>query len=335
MRRRFFGALAALLLALALSPAALAAVAPQPGRVLPPFGTSGTRFVFIADGFQAGERLSTWANTPDGRVLPYDADVPDKAQPGGSVSWNWVAPDGFQPGTWQFVVHGLTSGIERVFTVGINAPEAVTPSAQYNVQPAAGHPGDIFHFYAIGFTEGEQVFARVVAPNGTSSTDGLQIDGKAQAGGRVDGTWTAPLDVSAYGTWKIVVHGHESGVDREIPLTLEPVAAAGRPAPRVSPAVGRPGMLFIFNVAGFQPDEPLSAWVNTADRRIVAVDDQAFRPTGEGISAHWIWDAGRDGSVNFGWTAPADAAPGTWSMVVHGRTSGVEQVISFQILAAE
>jgi hypothetical protein len=322
----------ALLLALALWPAALAAAEPQAGTVVPETGTPGTRFVFLADGFKPNERLSAWANTPDARVVPYDADVPARATSDGSVSWNWAAPAGFQPGTWQFVVHGLSSGVERVFNVGINPPAGAAPAAEYNIQPSTGYPGDIFRFYATGFTEGEQVETRVVAPNGASLTKGLDVDGVARAGGRVDGSWTAVTDDVQYGRWQIVLRGSDSKVERAIPFTLAQPGAPSVQAPRVSPEVGRPGMRFIFELAGFQPDEQLSAWVNTADGRIVAVDQDELKPTGVDVSANWTWTAADDGSVTFGWSAPADAAPGGWSMVVHGRKSGVEQVVAFQII---
>jgi hypothetical protein len=320
MKRHVLYALAPLLLALAIwPPAALAA--PEPGSVFPETGTPGTRFVFLAGGFGANERLSMWANTPDGRVVPFDAGAPEQAASDGSVSWNWVAPAGFQPGTWQFVVHGRAGGAERVFSFGVNPPANAAPAADYNIQPAAGRPGDLFRFYATGFSEGEDVSARAVAPGGASLGDGLRVDTRARAGGRVDGFWAAPPDVPEYGVWRIVLVGAESGVERAIPLTIEPAPAQQQPAPRVSPQVGRPGLAFIFEAAGFQPGEPLSAWVNTADGRIVAVEQRDL-------------NAAADGSARFGWSAPQDAAPGGWSMVVHGRKSAIEQVIAFQILPA-
>ena len=311
----------AVLLALALQPA-YAAEAPQPGLTLPPTGTQGTRFVFVGEGFAANEQLSSWANTPDGRVIAYDSGVLARVASNGSVSWNWVAPEAFQPGAWQFVVHGLSSGVERVFSFGISAVSAIEPGAQYNIQPSAGRPGDIFHFYAIGFTEGEDVSARIVGPDGQAFDKGLSADGVARVGGRVDGTWVVPVSVSQYGAWRIELSGRTSRVERAIPLRIDPAPTPGRPAPRVSPTVGRQGLLFIFSAVGFQPDEQLSAWVNAPDGRIIAVDEDEIRP------------AASDGSVTWDWTAPADAPPGAWSMVVHGRKSGIEQVVPFQILPA-
>jgi hypothetical protein len=316
MRQHIRHALALLILAVALWPAAL--LAAEQGAVEPPSGAPGTRFVFLADGFQANERLSSWANTPDGRVLPFDADVPEQATSDGSVSWNWAAPADFAAGTWQFVVHGRSSGVERVFTLSINPPAEAPPSTAYNIQPAVGRPGDVFRFYATGFSAGEAVDTQVVAPDGAATTAGLRVNTGAQAGGRVDGSWTAPLDVQAYGAWRIALRGVDSGVERVIPFTIEPPPAQNLPAPQVSPAAGRPGMLFIFAVAGFQADEPLSAWVNTADGRIVAVDEPNLQAAG-------------DGRASISWAAPADAAPGAWTMVIHGRRSGIEQVAAFTI----
>lgn len=309
------------LLALALLPAA-ALAAPAPGTVLPPTGTSGTRFVFLADGFVRNERLSSWANTPDGRVLALDTGAPARATSDGSVSWNWVAPSGFQGGTWQFVVHGLSSGVERVFSFGVGtAVPASDQAPQYNVQPAVGKPGDVFRFYATGFEDGEPVDTSVLAPDGRAVSGGLQAMGYAQSG-RIDGTWVAPTDQPAYGAWRFVLRGRESKVERTIPFTLEPSTPQAQATMRVSPEVGRPGLLFLFSAKGLKPGEDLSVWLNTPGGQIVALDPSDLRPAAD------------DGSANWSWTAPANAAPGFYSMVVHGRKSGLEQVAAFQILPA-
>ena len=322
MRRLILNQVVLVLLALALLPAsALAAEAPQPGIVQPPTGTAGTRFVFIGEGFRGGERLSGWANTPDGRVLAYDTGVPDRATSDGSVSWNWVAPADFQGGAWQFVVHGHDSGVERVFGFGIGAAAPAGPAPQepqFNIQPSVGRPGQLFRFYATGFEEGEPVDTHVYAPDGRDASKGLQVLNYAQ-GGRIDGNWTAPDNPSGYGAWRIALRGQKSKVERVIPFTLEPAQAANRPAPRVSPAVGRPGMLFIFDAGGFQAGERLSAWVNLPDGKIVGLDEGSLNPATSSGRASWSW------------TAPANAAPGGYSMVIHGLKSGIEQVVGFTI----
>ena len=322
MKRWILHLIAPALLALALVPAsALAAEAPQPGVVQPPTGTAGTRFVFIGEGFRGGERLSGWANSPDGRVLAYDTGVPARATSDGSVSWSWVAPADIQGGTWQFVAHGRDSGAERVFSFGIGAAAPAGPApqeAQYNIQPSVGRPGQLFRFYAIGFEEGEPVDTHVLAPDGRDASKGLQVLSYAQ-GGRVDGSWIAPDNPSGYGAWRVVLRGEKSKVERAIPFTLEPAPAPNRPAPRVSPEVGRPGMLFIFDAAGFQPGERLSAWVNTPDGKIAGLDEGDLNP------------ATSDGRASWSWTAPTNAAPGAYSMVIHGRASGIEQVVAFTI----
>lgn len=330
MKRLIVAALAALLLTVAAAPSAQAAT--EPGSVFPENGTQGTRFVFLANGFAAGEGLSAWANTPDGRAIEYDTGVLANALSDGSVSWNWVAPAGTQPGTWQFVVQGRSSGTVRLFTFGINPPAGTAPGAASNVQPASGRPGQIFGFYATGFTEGERVSAWVRAPDGSDSKTPVTFDGKAHTGGRVDGSWVSPADTTQYGTWQIVLKGADSGVEVVLPLTIEAPASQPTLAPTVSPAVGRPGSTFLFKMGGFQPGEVLSTWANVPDGTVLPIDNDTFKPNIRDLK-DWQWSAQPDGSIGFSWAVPANAPLGTWQIVVQGRTSGAVQVASFQVIA--
>lgn len=331
MQRFVWLMLVAMLLALAAAPAAQAATAP--GSVTPDTGTQGTRFVFLANGFAANERVGSWANTPDGRAIAYTTGALPNTLSDGSISWSWVAPVDIQPGTWQFVVQGISSGTVRVFTFGINPASSVAPSAAYNIQPASGRPGQIFGFYATGFTEGEAVNATVRMPDGSPFDATLTYDQAARAGGRVDGRWFSPADTTHYGTWQIVLRGAKSGVTVTIPATIAAPAAPPTPAPSVSPAVGRPGMTFLFKMSGFQPNELLSAWANVPNGTVLPIDSSVFQPAIRDVPKDWQWRAGDDGSVSFSWAVPADAVPGTWSLVVQGRTSGAAQVAAFQVIA--
>jgi hypothetical protein len=99
-------------------------------------------------------------------------------------------------------------------------------------------------------------------------------------------------------------------------LLVTPGASA---ATTVQPQAGPPGTRFLFFTDGFAADEPISIWLNAPDGRVLAAEDQALENSSASGAATWTW------------TAPADAALGTWQMVGHGRRSGTEQIISFTI----
>lgn len=86
----------------------------------------------------------------------------------------------------------------------------------------------------------------------------------------------------------------------------------------VVPALGAPGATFSFFALGFTPDEQVSFWTN----------DPSGHPLGD---PHNRATASKDGRADWSWTAPGDAALGTWSMVAYGGTSGVQHVIPFTI----
>src|SRR5215217_9229927 len=108
-------------------------------------------------------------------------------------------------------------------------------------------------------------------------------------------------------------------------LLLTPTASAGiptqgrTPTATVQPQSGPPGTRFLFFTDGFAADEPISIWLNAPDGRVLAAEDQALENSSASGAATWTW------------TAPADAALGTWQMVGHGRRSGNEQIIPFTI----
>lgn len=89
----------------------------QPGvdyNVEPKLGGSGTRFAFVAFGFKPDEEVGVWLNTPDGQPLPARAEHLDRATSQGRVDWYWTAPPGLRAGTWQMLVLGKRSGVQRI-----------------------------------------------------------------------------------------------------------------------------------------------------------------------------------------------------------------------------
>jgi hypothetical protein len=318
MNRRLIIVFAAML-ALLLPTSMLAAPATQTDTVQPPAGPVGTRFVFITSGFKPNERLSAWMNAPDGSVVSDRAGVPERALSDGSVTWNWVAPDSSRTGFWQIVVHGLASGTERVLTFQITAPEQPAQTTAYNITPAVGSAGTIFRFYATGFTPGERVDTYALTPNQVEFRDNFIIRGSPGTDGRLDGSWTAPLNVPSYGTWQIVMSGRTSGVKQTIPFQIEQTTAPTATPLQVSPDRGMRGMRFLFYTSGFKPKEVISTWLNAPDGSVVPLNDLNVK-------------AASDGRANWQWVAPFDVQFGTWSMVAHGRESGIEQIVKFEII---
>lgn len=304
-----------------------APAAAQQVEVYPPAGTPGTRFVFVARGFQPEERLSAWVNAPDGRVLEERAGVPEEARSDGVASWNWAPPLEYQPGFWQIVVHGRESGFEQVLTfqivaIGQPVPGAVPPppAADKNIHPNVGNPGTIFRFYATGFTPGERVDTHALTPNNKKYGDDFIVNLHAEESGRLDGSWTAPISAPSYGVWQIVMTGRASKVEQRIPFTIEQLTAPTATPLQVSPTVGKPGMRFLFYTSGFKPNEELSVWLNTPDAQIIELyQKQDLR-------------AQPDGRASWEWVAPFDVQLGFWSMVARGKESGIEQVVPFQII---
>ncbi len=309
----------AAMLALLMPTQMLAAPATQTDTVQPPAGPVGTRFVFITSAFQPNERLSAWLNAPNGSVVADRAGVPQQALSDGSVTWNWVVPDSYQTGFWQVVVHGNKSATERVLTFQITTPEQPAQTTAYNITPPVGSAGTIFRFYATGFTPGERVDTYALTPNQKKFTDNFIIYGSAGSEGRLDGSWTAPINVPAYGTWQIVMSGRTSGVTQSIPFQIEQLTPPTSTALQVSPERGTRGMRFLFYTSGFKSKEEISTWLNAPDGRVVPLNDTNVQ-------------AAPDGRANWQWVAPFDVQFGTWSMVAHGKESGIEQIVKFEVV---
>ncbi len=209
--------LAVLVIALASSGIADPVAAAEPAMgVYPAYGAPGTRFGFVADGFQRHERIAVWMNTPDGRVLTEGIENLFPASREGRVTWNWNAPADASFGTWQMVVHGLRSGMEYVIPFEIRAAEPAP--IEINVQPRTGRPGTLFIFYATGFQVDEAVQFWANTPDGRA----IEIEPVRVRLflGRADWSWDAPLDAIP-GTWQIVAHGLNSGVERVLTFEIQ------------------------------------------------------------------------------------------------------------------
>ncbi|MEI7768978.1 MAG: hypothetical protein WCI67_03265 [Chloroflexales bacterium] len=109
---------------------------------------------------------------------------------------------------------------------------------------------------------------------------------------------------------------------------------AAEATPTTSAVVGVPGTPFIFESAGFQDSEHVSYWINTPDGTVIATKP-LDKPDKSGRTTTPLLDwADANGNVTIYWTAPSNAIPGSYSVVIHGLASSVQKVIPFTINAA-
>ncbi|MGQ9547111.1 MAG: hypothetical protein ACUVSY_00140 [Roseiflexus sp.] len=282
-----------------------------PASVYPSSGQVGTRFDFLADGFQNSERIDIWVNTPDGRAIAArpDSELQRRVARDGRAAWSWTAPEDAQPGNWSLVARGQRSGVVRVGVFTILPPPAPVPQ-DANVHPSAGSPGARFVFFAAGFAPDDPIAFYLIDPDGAETL--VTVEQPRIFNGRVDWAWTVP-DNAAPGVWRFRVVGGNSRFEQTLAFTVERSA----PAVGVNPGRGRAGSLFQFFADGLQGREGVIFWVNRPDGR-------AEKVTAERAAVN-------DGRVYWSWIAPDDAPPGQWSMVVRGVNSGIERVVLFEI----
>lgn len=72
--------------------------------------------------------------------------------------------------------------------------------------------------------------------------------------------------------------------------------------------------------------EQVAYWVNTPSGGIIDRDGAA-----NDDDTRLLPRANSDGSLALEWTAPADGAKGSYTLVLRGTTSGVEQTVAFTL----
>lgn len=312
--------LAALVLGGIWFPASTSAAAPT---VQPDRGPQGTLFTFTADGFDKDERVSFWVNTPDGKVIG-DNSLAVRSSDGGTATWKWTAPADAAFGRWEMIASGNSSrhAVQIPFVVERPADNP-PPTFDPGVTPSSGPPTTTFRFTNSGFRGGEEVSFWVTAPNGTLYPGGSRPYNKdyvftANGDGTAAWAWAAPEEATP-GIYLMVAQGAQSQQSVVIRFTIEQAAAAPIPtAPTASPAAGPAGTTFTFAASGYNARERVSYWL----------DPPNGAPFGDG--SYYVTSTGA-GVATVTWTAPADAAPGTWSMIIHGLDSRYSVQIPFTI----
>jgi hypothetical protein len=224
------------------------ASAPQ-AAIDPSSGGPGTQFRAYARGFQSGERISIWLNTPTGvAAVPHDLT----ANENGEV-WPEFSSAGLAPGSYGLVIYGQESTQTLVvpFTVSAAAapmpasapppsaavqpfavppevalwaaavplagvPQAAAPPAvPATIEPQAAAAGTQFRAYASGFQSGEPVSIWLNTPGGVQGLDGSF---QANSAGEVRPEFSS--DGLAPGAYGLVIYGRNSGQTHVVPFTI-------------------------------------------------------------------------------------------------------------------
>lgn len=282
-------------------------------RVEPAAGGPGTTFTITVGGFQPGEAGGSWLNTPSGARI--DGTPYLKVDGAGVARWTWTAPANAQAGRWQAVTRGEESRREVVLDLtvtGANAAPTPPPGASGSVAPAAGPPQSEFVFTVSGFARDERELSYWFtdakgAP--VRADEKIEVD----ADGRASWEWTAPR-LAEPGQWVMTARGKYSGREVRIPFTI---VVPTPPAATVNPAAGNASTSFSFRATGFNVIERIDTWVERPDGKAIA-GTTGVRADGQGVAA-WTWKA------------PADTAPGTYTMIARGRDTDLLFRVTFTI----
>jgi hypothetical protein len=269
----------------------------------------GTRFQFRATGYKPGETVFFWATNPDGHPMPNHKEA--RADANGLVVWSWEVPHDEQPGLWTMTTRGDASRREGQVTFIVTDP-APQPEA-IRMEPENGKPGTTFHFFAAGFYAGEEMSFWLTPPEPYAERQDqpgtIVEDMQADEQGEAWWNWTAP-DQTAEGVWHMTARGDESRVERIIAFSIvrdTPLL----PLYGVEPASGPPGTTFRFFARDI-PTDHASYWLTRPDGTVIPDDHTDFQN-------NWILNAVEQDTFVWEWTAPADAPPGVWLMVIRSR----------------
>lgn len=192
-------------------------------------------------------------------------------------------------------------------------------AASGSASPTEAAPGTRVHFNASGFTPGERIDLWASPPGGGTRPRYPSVS--ADTSGAAVWSW----DVAAgdpNGAWTMSARGVDSDTLLAIPFTV--VGSTAAPAPiTVAPSSGAPGTTFAFTASGLTPTKAVDAWL--------VEPGGASRDLVPGEWPGLFADA--DGNVAWSWTAPADAAGGTWTMVARDSFTRRELTIAFTITA--
>ena len=203
-----------LLVALALPSAAqaqsLTLLAAQPSVA------AGQSITFTGTGFTKGERVVSWATSPDQAVI--GGDNADSKGEQGQISITFRVPKDAIGGRWALTAFGRTSQTPVVATFDVQGRTVDTSTPQAAVAPAVGAPGTTFAFAALGFENKEKVSYWFTGPDSVIHA-AFPEKIRSNKDGRVDLTWLAPADAPR-GVWVLTIQGIDSDVARGVPFEI-------------------------------------------------------------------------------------------------------------------
>lgn len=190
-------------------------------RVVPQAGLPGSSFVLAAEGFQAGEKVGVWANSPDGSID--DAKFQATADASGSITGAAIGftTDAKTPlGVWSLVAQGVDSkrvAIGYFLVIGdaiarLPPPQPGVPAnVDARAEPGAGPAGTIFFFDASGFKPGEEVTPTIVASDGSKVSVSYTVKADEKGAIGYAGLYYVTEPFSPLGLWRFEAKGKDSG----------------------------------------------------------------------------------------------------------------------------
>jgi len=214
-RVRVLGAAAVLLAALLLFVPGATLAADVTLQAQQPTVDADRTISFVGTGFTRGERVVTWATTPEQAVIGGDFT---SARGDGQVEFRFHVPSSAIGGRWAMTAYGLDSKTPAVayFDVNGRAPDTTQPQA--SVSPPSGPPGTTFAFAALGYDKKEKVSYWFTAPDGQVFA-AFPEQKHTDDHGRVDIRWIAPSNAPT-GSWVITIQGIKSNVARAVPFEI-------------------------------------------------------------------------------------------------------------------
>ncbi len=226
---------------------------------------------------------------------------------------------------------GSTDGDEPLIVAPdgvLTNPNVIDSVPRAAIEPRSGGTGSLFRAYASGFTGGERVSIWLNTPNGVAA---VPHDLIANTNGEVWPEFSSS-DL-APGSYGLVIYGQESTQTLVVPFTVSASAVPASPATAPQPvAVPQPAVSSSVNIEpkaaaagtrfhayarGFQGGEQVSIWLNTPSG--VEELDGSFSTN----SAGEVWPE----------FSSDELAPGSYGLVIYGRSSGQTVVVPFVINA--
>jgi hypothetical protein len=241
---------------------------------------------------------------------------------------------------------------------------AVAAHRDPTVMPREGVPGVVFAFTMAGFRgavpaedanygQGEEIAYWANTPDGgvisTEARTGVNDRGndtkpllaRANGYGEASIHWTAPENVIP-GYYTMVFRGKQSGYEIVIPFVIHPDGWQTEVQTNVAPSAGPAGSEFLFLASGYEGaptdrkrddshGERVSYWFNTPSGEVIGTELRNEKSDYGNNTKPLLHFADGLGTVSIFWTAPADLAPGAYSIVIHGLSSHREVLINFTI----